>query len=97
MSEMSEKERAEIELFEQEGEMSDNLFAMSVLRGCAVGMPVVGAFVWLAFIVSDVSISDRGIIGLALWSALWAGLLLGGVIGLGVKLISLEAKVNNDH
>ena len=97
MSELSEKERAEIELFEQEGEMSDNLFAKAVLIGSAIGVPVVGAFVWVAFTVSDITISDRGILGLALWSALWAGLLLGGVIGVGLKLISLEAKVHRDH
>jgi hypothetical protein len=90
MAELTEEERQEIELFEAEGEMDDGLFARSVFVGAAVGVPVVGALVWILFTVSDINISDSGIVALAIWSALWAGLLIGGVIGLGVKLIRME-------
>ena len=50
----------------------------------------------MLFAVSDISISDGGIVALAVWSALWAGLLLGGVLGLGVKLLRLEERDNRD-
>jgi hypothetical protein len=96
MAELSEQEQADIEMFEEEGEMSDGLFARSVLIGAAVGVPVVGLLVWGLFSLSDISISNRGIVGLAVWSALWAGLLLGGVLGLGVRLIQLESKVHSE-
>jgi hypothetical protein len=97
MSELTDAEKAEIEAFEEEGEMSDGLFARSVFVGAAVGVPVVGLLVWILFSVSDVVISDSGILALAIWSALWAGLLIGGVIGLGVKLIRMEEKAHRDE
>lgn len=96
MAELSEQEQADIEMFEEEGEMSDGLFARSVLIGAAVGVPVVGLLVWGLFSLSDIPISNRAIVGLAVWSALWAGLLLGGVLGLGVRLIQLESKVHSE-
>ena len=96
MDELTDEEQAEIELFEDEGEMNDSLFARSVLIGAAVGVPVMGLLVAVLFAVSDISISDGGIVALAVWSALWAGLLLGGVLGLGVKLLRLEERDNRD-
>lgn len=98
MTELTDEEQAEIEMFEEEGEMSDGLFARSVVIGAAVGVPVVGGLVWLLFALSDIVISDEGIVALAIWSALWAGLLIGGVIGLGVKLIRMENQAHKtDH
>ena len=94
MTELTEQEQAEIEMFEQEGEMTDGLFARSVLVGAAVGVPLVGLLVWGLFTLSDIVVSDAGIIALAVWSALWAGLLIGGVLGLGIKLIRLESKAH---
>jgi hypothetical protein len=95
MSELTDEELAEIELFEEEGEMSDGLFAKSVLIGAGFGVPIVGVLVWVLFAASDINISASGIAGLAIWSALWAGLLIGGVIGVGLKLVRLEAEAHH--
>jgi hypothetical protein len=96
MSELTDEERAEIELFETEGGMSDGLFARSIVIGAAIGVPVMGVLVWGLFSISDISISDKGILALALWSALWAGLLIGGVLGVGMKLLRLENKMHDE-
>jgi len=96
MDELTDEEQAEIELFEEEGEMNDSLFARSILIGAAVGVPVMGVLVAVLFAVSDISISDGGIFALAMWSALWAGLLIGGVLGLGFKLLRLEERDHRD-
>ena len=95
MAELTEQERAEIEMFEEEGEMSDGLFARSVLVGAAVGVPIMGLLVWGLFMVSDISVSDKGVLALAGWSALWAGVLLGGVLGLGIRLMQLESQAHD--
>lgn len=97
MAELTEEEQAEIEMFEEEGEMSDGLFARSVLVGAAIGVPVMGVLVWLLFTVSDITISDSGVMALAVWSALWAGLLIGGVVGLGVKLLRMENQAHEQE
>ena len=97
MAELTAEQRAEIEKFEEEGEMGDGFFARSVLVGAAIGVPIVGVLVFVLFTVSDMTVSSDGIIGLALWSALWAGLLMGGVLGLGLKLLNLERKAHADH
>lgn len=92
MAELSDEQVAEIEAFEEEGELDDKIFGRVVAVGALVGIPVIGLAVYLLFAVSDINISDEGILALALWSALWAGLLIGAVIGLGVGLLRLEAK-----
>ncbi len=97
MAELTEAQKAEIAMFEEEGEMSDGLFARSVIVGAAVGVPVMGLLVFGLFSVSDITVSGNGVIGLAVWSALWAGLLLGGVLGLGVRLMRMESKAHSDH
>ena len=58
MAELTEQEQAEIELFEEEGEMSDGLFARSVLVGAAIGVPIMGLLVWGRCRVRDISGTD---------------------------------------
>lgn len=96
MAELSEQDESDINEFERTGEISDHLFGRSVVIGIAVGTPIIGVIAWLGLSALDMATTDRAVLGLALWSALWAGVLLGAVMGVGLRLMRLEALAHKD-
>ena len=96
MAELSEQDKSDIVEFERTGELSDHLFGRSVVVGIAVGTPIIFVIVWLGLSALDLATTDRAVLGLAVWSALWAGVLLGAVMGVGLRLLRLEALAHKE-
>lgn len=72
-----------------DGSVDERGFAMHVLSGMAIGLPVfVGAIIGLLKVVTDQE--DSSIIGIAVWAGMWAALFLGGGAGAGYWLLHNE-------